>query len=581
VIALEPGLVQKGAGGVPVGRELVDYRLTYLEAPLTLGRAFPIDGGRWTVTPYAGLTLARLSDCGLRFQGQSRYRACGAARPGGEAEPFEPSVPVGVALRRRDPGGSRLVADLRYAHALSPVLEPGEAAARTRTLQARLGFTLPLGAASPDGAGRSEPPAFCCGERRFGLAAGELLVLQAVPWYFNRHFADDSTAVLSTDSWWRNVESGFVWDADNFRTNLFMHPFHGSTYFNAARSNGYDFWESAAFPWIGSFLFEFFGENNPPSINDWASTSASGVVIGEGLFRTARALRDNTATGGERTLRELAALVLDPVGGVNRLLRGEATRTGPNPPDRLPGRVGLDTKLGFRVVGDGRLAIGAGGAVPFLEFAVQYGDPFSELRAPFDDFLLITQLNGREKEVLGRLQIEGPLYRRELARTGGTRHWFGLGLHYDYINNETYELGGQSVSAGILSELRLSDAWTLRGRAQVLGTLIAGVDSEYAGETGRSYDLGSGVGFRAYGALYRGRDRLIEAFYVGALIHTLSGASGNHVIHFPDITARIPLIRPLGLGVEFLFAARNSYYRDFPDVHREDPQCRLFATLMP
>jgi hypothetical protein len=408
-----------------------------------------------------------------------------------------------------------------------------------------------------------------------------MLGLELLPWYFNRYFADDSTALRSTQSWKNNIERGFTWDRDHFRTNMFLHPFHGSAYFNAARTNGYGFWEAAAFPWLGSFLWEFLGERNRPSINDWVSTSAGGVVMGEALYRTSRVIRDNTATGSDRTFRELGAFFLDPVGAVNRLFRGEMTRTGPNPSDRLPEKFGIATKLGLRHVGHGNLGLTSGGVTPFLELGVQYGDPYEPVSQPFQDFLATVQINDKDKEVLGRLQVEGPLYRTLIARGDRSRFLFGLGLNYDYINNETYELGGESVSAGIRSELRLSSGWTLRARTQLVGTLLAGVDSEYADSTGRNYDFGSGAGFRVYFDLYRGRDPLLEAFYVGAWIHTLNGAAGHYAIHFPDITARIPVVRPFGLGVELILAARDSHYRDFPDVHRRNPQLRLFTTLMP
>lgn len=590
VIGADGGVVQRGAENLAVGPDAVDVRLRYFDVPITVGRTFTVSNGGWSIGPYAGIGLGWLDSCGVRFQHESRYTECSATTPGGAPEKLDPHVPVGLTLRHRHPGGSRLGLDLRYSPSLSPVLGSGDGdgGARSHALRAMFGYTLPLGesaasAAAPAERGHSTPDrtGFCCDRRRFAPAAGEVALLEVVPWYFNRHYADDSTAVVSVDSWTRNLEQGFEWDADDFRTNMFMHPFHGNAYFNAFRTNGYSFWESVAFPWIGSFFWEFFGENNPPSINDWVATSSGGVVMGEGLYRASRALLDNTATGSERTLRELGAFLLNPVGGVNRLVRGEMTRVGPNPEGRLPSEFAVDSKLGFRVVGEGDLEITDGRANPFVEFAVQYGDPYGPLEAPFEDFLLTVQVNDKDKEVLGRLQIEGPLFRTALVRGENVRHYFGIGLHYDYINNETYELGGQSLSAGLLSEFRLSRSLRVRSRIQLLGSLIAGVDSENAEVTGRSYNLGSGAGLRAYGSLIRNRDRLLEAYYVGHWVHSLSGASGNHAIHFPNITARYPVMRPFGLGVELIFAARNSYYRDFPDVHRENPQFRLFATLMP
>lgn len=50
------------------------------------------------------------------------------------------------------------------------------------------------------------------------------------------------------------LKHGFVWDNDAMGTNMFMHPYHGSLYFNSARSNGYNFWQSGFFAFGGSFM---------------------------------------------------------------------------------------------------------------------------------------------------------------------------------------------------------------------------------------------------------------------------------------------------------------------------------------
>ena len=96
---------------------------------------------------------------------------------------------------------------------------------------------------------------FCCDEIHFLPTLGEVGLLLVVPWFFNRHVADDSTATMSLDAWKRNIVQGMEWDADNFNTNMWAHPYHGAMYFNAARSNGYNFWQSAAWSWGGSFLW--------------------------------------------------------------------------------------------------------------------------------------------------------------------------------------------------------------------------------------------------------------------------------------------------------------------------------------
>jgi len=144
VIDVDAGIAQRGAMGLQVGDDAVDYRLNYLEIPVTVGRALPILDGRWQLSPYVGASIGRVLACGVRFEGQSKYGSCDDASLGGAASGFDVGIPVGVALRHRYPGGSRWSLDLRYTHSLTSVLTPGEAAARHRLIQVLIGFVLPL-----------------------------------------------------------------------------------------------------------------------------------------------------------------------------------------------------------------------------------------------------------------------------------------------------------------------------------------------------------------------------------------------------------------------------------------------------
>ena len=91
-------------------------------------------------------------------------------------------------------------------------------------------------------------------------------------WSFDRYIVKEDWAYINGHTIKSNFKKGPVWDTDQFTTNLFSHPYHGSLYFNAARSNGMNFWQSAPFAAGGSLMWEFFMENEPPSINDMLAT---------------------------------------------------------------------------------------------------------------------------------------------------------------------------------------------------------------------------------------------------------------------------------------------------------------------
>lgn len=144
VVDVDAGLVQRGAVAVPVDPERPDVTLTYLEAPITLGRAFPVLGEGWRLGPYAGVALAWLSSCGLRFPGEPHDVDCTEGTSGGRPARLDPSLPVGVALRHRYPGGSRFSVEVRYSYSMASALSAEELSARSHLLQALFGFTLPL-----------------------------------------------------------------------------------------------------------------------------------------------------------------------------------------------------------------------------------------------------------------------------------------------------------------------------------------------------------------------------------------------------------------------------------------------------
>jgi hypothetical protein len=417
---------------------------------------------------------------------------------------------------------------------------------------------------------------FCCDSRHFWPAIGEIGILMVVPWYFNRHVSDDSTAVVTFDTWKRNVVQGFEWDRDNFKTNMWAHPFHGATFFNSARSNGYDFWQSAAFSFTGSFLGEMFGEANRPAINDWMSTSIGGIGLGETTHRFSLMIWDNTATGFGRTMREFAGLLVNPMGGFSRLVRGEWTKVGANPEDRFPSTSAGALRLGYRNVGDGGRAQPSQGG--FFSFDYGYGNAFTDFGKPFDVFEFTAQVYGdNEEQHLGLAHLTASLYGTELKNTEKSDHVFHLAQHFDYVNIETLETGGSSLSATFLSRWELSESWNLHLRLEPSALLIWGLNSEYSDFTQRDYDFGSGAGLRSHLIMRNRSGANVQLSYLLFWQHTLNGAVGDHILQLGGIRGFVPVYKKLGLGATWFLNVRDSYYRDYPDVFRRNPEFRVFA----
>src|SRR6185295_13128895 len=144
------------------------------------------------------------------------------------------------------------------------------------------------------------------------------------------------TAKITPKTWWTNMKRGWEWDLDDFVVNQIGHPYQGNNYFNAGRANGLSFWESAAVTAFGSGTWEYFGETNQASLNDFINTTLGGIALGEMFHRTAWLVRNTTATGGARLKGEILATAIDPVTGVNRFISGDSSRVSEKPAEFVP-----------------------------------------------------------------------------------------------------------------------------------------------------------------------------------------------------------------------------------------------------
>jgi hypothetical protein len=135
------------------------------------------------------------------------------------------------------------------------------------------------------------PPVATVYPRRFIPAAGELVLLEVLPWAFNRYVTKEDFARISFVTIKKNFQTGFKYDSDDFKINQSSHPYHGSLFFNGARSNGYGYWESAAFTLAGSLMWECCMENTAPSVNDLVNTTLGGMTRGEIAHRLATVVR--------------------------------------------------------------------------------------------------------------------------------------------------------------------------------------------------------------------------------------------------------------------------------------------------
>ena len=419
-------------------------------------------------------------------------------------------------------------------------------------------------------------------EKNFALAAVEVTAVNALLWSFNRYVREGGTNPgfrIGFNSWEENIKNGFEWDDNSFSTNQFAHPFHGSVYFNAARSNGYNYWESIPFVFAGSMMWEYFCEVHHPSLCDWYSTSVGGIALGEALYRLSSLILDNTASGSGRAWREVGALAINPARGFTRIVTGRAFERYANPPDRHPGRLVTTFDAGLRTVGEERLWESDTTRV-FFQFEFDYGDPYDKpVRKPFDFFDFGIQINFSEKQALGRVQSRGVLFATNLHKSDTSHHLIGAFHHFDYLNNQAFEYGGQSIGAAFLSKFR-APASELRTELHLNAILMGATKSDYESISGRSYDYGPGAGFKFRATLSRkGRD-FFSVGHEQSWIHVMNGNNGNHLVSLSNIRLDVPTVKNIATSAEYILYLADRNYDDYANVYQRSPQFRLFFSWL-
>ena len=385
---------------------------------------------------------------------------------------------------------------------------------------------------------------------------------------FNAYVMNSEYAKISFQTIKDNFEHGWGWDADNLVTNMFSHPFHGSIYYNMARSNGYNYWASMSVAAISSWQWEFFMENEPPAINDWIMTSIAGSMYGEMFYRLSNLILDESTTGAERVWREIGAGVFNPGRLFNRLIYGRTSRVVNEQIYEVQPFTG-EMALGMNNVADG-LSFKNGEKNLMFTLDVMYGNPFSRKQyKPFDTFHFYTAVNFWNQPVLGRFDIDGLLYgKTHKIGENGDKLLLGFSQYATYMHNNVYEIGG--VAVGGVVGYKTPDEKPVEFMTSVHAAFMpmGAANSEYAEyfpdetlDSARTYNMGPG-------ALGKINMQLKFSFVTLVLrygfwwVHSLSGAPGDEYIGILEPKVYFDVYDRWVIGLQYLLYHRKGKYEN-------------------
>lgn len=421
-------------------------------------------------------------------------------------------------------------------------------------------------------------------KKNFLIPVGEIIVLNFGVWSMSRYISPQPWAKISINSVKDNFKYMWVWDSDNFATNQFLHPYHGNTYFNFARSSGLNFWQSAPYSLGGSLMWELFMETNYPSKNDLISTTLGGIALGEMTYRLSSKLIDERKTGSERVWREIGAFLLAPTRGINRFLRGEMSRVKPKSSYEIEDVYSTISigpsfyyKMGQLYQGNGNLS---------LRLDLYYGNPYiQKSRKPYDFFNVKTIFSVGTQPLINQVNVYGLIFGKNYRYKADQKILIGMFQHFDYYNNTNYRIGAQSIGAGIIYRIPTINLVDFETSIHLAGIVLGGGSNieeafkyEADGTAFRDYNFGMGFSNKVETILtIKNRGYLFLGLY-NYMIYTIDGADGrdNLIIFTPRIA--FALNEKTNLGFEYNYYRRGSYYVKYNNFFTNVYEMKLFIS---
>lgn len=428
-------------------------------------------------------------------------------------------------------------------------------------------------------------------------------------WAFNRYVGKKDYAYISMETIKKNLTHKWVWDNDDMGNNMFLHPYHGSLYFNSARARGYNYWESGLFSLGGSTMWELFMENEYPSFNDIIATPVGGLALGETLYRTSDLVLDDRRTGANRFGREFAGFLISPMRGLTRVINGDAWKVRPTSGKQFgTPDVAVEVATGVRVLelkGE-VLDKGVGAA---LDINIEYGDRFaSENEKPYDYFTFKSNVNVQGSQpLLSQLNIVGRLYVTDLIETQKDFLSLGFYQHFDYYDSDTIsDVSGKipykfcspaSFGAGLIYKNNRLKNFSFDAYAHANLVMLGGALSDYYVVDMRNYNLASGFSFQA-GFNWAYKDKFsISGVYESYRMFTwkgypqdvdwetinvhefdYQGDKSQAVLHATSLRADAKLTKHLYLSGIYYNYIRDTNYKYYPDVFSRTSEGRLMLT---
>jgi hypothetical protein len=404
------------------------------------------------------------------------------------------------------------------------------------------------------------------------------------------HYAVDREVYESPVSNFKeNLHHKWVVDNDAFATNQFLHPYQGAFYQGLARSSGLGFWESSAYTFAGSLLWEYAGETTRPSINDQVASGIAGNFLGEPLFRMASLLLETGRNGEPGLLRNIGVTGILPSIGLTGLVYGYVLAGSfPSNDPAVYTRVDVGASLSAHFTSN--VNVNADLTAPPASqtfkrqsasaiFTMAYGLPGKAgygYERPFDYFNF--ELSGDTTNAIETVFSRGLLYGTDYEVGPNYRGIWGLYGTYEYVAPQIFRVSTTAAALGTTGQ------WWLSRSVALQGTVLAGVGYGGGGVihgagVAQAGVLGDGQRDYHYGMAPQGEvqlrlilgdrvslDTTLREYYISRVAATES--TGSEDISRADTALTFRVYKLHGITLRYSEATRNGRYATLPTSHQ-------------
>lgn len=405
-------------------------------------------------------------------------------------------------------------------------------------------------------------------KKRFGHAAIQFGLAEIMPQLLDQFVTKKDYAQISFKTIGHNLNPGsWQFDNDPLQTNQFGHPYHGSYFFNAFRTNGYNFWQSATASFAGSYIWETYAENQAPAPNDFINTGFGGAVLGEMTYRLSNRIINNQLVGFKRQVNEVFGALVDPMNGLSRILDGKWGKLAPNTSLRDSTKIMAEFNGGIRNIQlNNQWHSGWYGHVK-----IYYGDPYEDYQTPFSNILINTEIGKDDSTKVNVISVYGSLAGWEIQSTEKVEHLAVLSANYDYIRNVAFFYSGQSVRINLLSEFDISKK-TIINTTLGMGPIILGAaPDKYITPNGRDYDYTMGLGINGSAAINLAGKVFLNLSYRGGWLSTINGNASHYFLHTVSGEFSYMFVKGLSICAEPGYYSLSGTYRHYPNVFKNYP----------